>query len=97
MLPTEIPQSVSKVQGQVPYILPWAAAKSAKGWGRSRNPGVKEGTLLWTMYTTTDLNWGKFYPCLESEDTIEREKEKVTAVDPTPIPALWHLPHLIWG
>lgn len=78
MLPTEIPQSVSKVEGQVPYILPWAAAKSTKGQCRGRNPGVKEWTLLSTTYTTTDLNWGKFYPCLESEETIEREKEVTT-------------------
>ena len=27
MLPTEIPQTVSKVEGQVPYILPWAVGQ----------------------------------------------------------------------
>lgn len=27
MLPTEIPQTVSKVEGQVPHILPWAVGQ----------------------------------------------------------------------
>lgn len=27
MLPTEIPQTISKVEGQVPYIPPWAAGQ----------------------------------------------------------------------
>lgn len=70
MLPTEIPQTVSKAEGQVPYIPPWAVGQRCcqnKGKNYSKS-GVEmhefksEASYLPGAAPPTCAGWGSSFP-----------------------------------